>query len=169
MSFCANCGKELTPNAQFCSECGSPVSNQVEASKIIQPNLEKGEPNLQSINTKSSVNEGKTSSLALFKFFGVVFLLYLIIPRLVCDIDPFKEYSFLVGIWHGLFFVPNWIMSLFFDVFYKSYNSSGFYDFVFWITAIIVSGSLIYEAIVLLLALMLPTKQDKIVNKQKVN
>lgn len=35
--FCKNCGKELSPTAAFCPECGTPVSKQPQA--IQQPNM----------------------------------------------------------------------------------------------------------------------------------
>lgn len=55
---------------------------------------------------------------------------------LVCDIDPTKTYSWYHGIWHGLFFILNFIRSLFGDAIFKAeYYTTG-YSFCWWVTVI---------------------------------
>lgn len=63
---------------------------------------------------------------------------------LLCDINPMKTYSWYAGIWHGLFFVPNFILSLFTDTLYKANSSTTMYNVFWWIFAIInVLGTLL--------------------------
>lgn len=59
-------------------------------------------------------------------FLGAIFL---------CNIDPAAHYGWLSGAWHGLFFVFNWVRSLFSDVLFKAETHTGAYDLFFWIFA----------------------------------
>lgn len=55
--------------------------------------------------------------------------LYLI-AYFLCSIDPKNSYSWYFGIWHGLFWFPNVVMSLFSDsIFSKAPNSTTAYIF----------------------------------------
>lgn len=55
---------------------------------------------------------------------------------LLCDINPDKYYTWYSGIWHGIFFVPNFIRSLFFHAEYKAVDYSTGYNVFYWIFAI---------------------------------
>ncbi len=61
----------------------------------------------------------------------ITVIVYCLFAWLLCDIDPNKCYSWLSGIWHGLFFIPNLIRSWFGDSIYKAnhyittYNGGG--------------------------------------------
>ena len=53
-------------------------------------------------------------ALIVFYFFSCFMGWYL------CDINPNDTYSWYSGIWHGLFFIPNWLRSWFGDAMYKA-------------------------------------------------
>ncbi len=55
---------------------------------------------------------------------------------LLCDIDPEKYYSWYHGIWHGMFFIPNLIRSLFGDAIYKANHYTDAYNVWWWIMTI---------------------------------
>lgn len=44
MAFCSYCGKELTPDARFCSGCGSPVTDPAGGAIIPSPETSPAEP-----------------------------------------------------------------------------------------------------------------------------
>ena len=55
-----------------------------------------------------------------------------------CSINPEKTYSWYAGIWHGLFWFPNIVMSLFSDSIYaKAPNGTVAYNIFYYATAII--------------------------------
>lgn len=68
---------------------------------------------------------------------------------LFCNINPTDEYGWASGIWHGLFFVFNWIRSLFSDTLYKAEFYTTAYNIYFWIFSILGILFLILEGIVL--------------------
>ncbi len=63
---------------------------------------------------------------------------------LLCDIEPSKEYSWYSGIWHGLFFIPNWIRSWFGDALYKAENYTTAYNISWWIFTILSTISFLF-------------------------
>lgn len=67
----------------------------------------------------------------------ITVLVYSFLGWLLCDIDPDKEYSWYSGIWHGLFFVANFIRSIFFDALYKAENYTTAYNIFYWIFSIL--------------------------------
>lgn len=67
----------------------------------------------------------------------ITILVYGLMGWLLCDISPEKEYGWLSGIWHGLFFVINWIRSWFWDALYKAEIYTSAYNVFFWIFSII--------------------------------
>lgn len=67
----------------------------------------------------------------------VTILVYSFFGWLLCDIDPNEEYGWFSGIWHGLFFIANWIRSWFWDVLYKAENYTTAYNVFFWIFSIL--------------------------------
>lgn len=60
-------------------------------------------------------------------------LIYVFLGWLLCDISPSKEYGWLAGIWHGMFFIVNWIRSWFWDTLYKAEIYTTVYNVLFWI------------------------------------
>ena len=67
----------------------------------------------------------------------ITILVYCFLGWLFCDIDPAKEYTWYSGIWHGMFFVANWIRSWFGDVLYKADNYTTAYNVFYWIFSIL--------------------------------
>ncbi len=63
-------------------------------------------------------------------------LIYCFIGWLFCDIEPGVEYGWLSGIWHGMFFVPNWIRSWFTDALYKADCYTTGYNIWWWIMTV---------------------------------
>ena len=62
---------------------------------------------------------------------------------LLCDISPNKEYTWYSGIWHGMFFLINFVRSWFTDALYKAEIYTTAYNVFYWIFSILsVSGVL---------------------------
>lgn len=73
-------------------------------------------------------------------------VLYYLIAYFFCRINPDVTYSWYSGIWHGIFWVPNLIMSLFSDSIYmKAHLCTIGYNVCYYATIIVVSivGSII--------------------------
>jgi hypothetical protein len=66
----------------------------------------------------------------------VTILVYSFLGWLLCDIDANKEYTWYSGIWHGMFFIANWIRSWFGDALYKAENYTTAYNVFYWIFSI---------------------------------
>lgn len=64
-------------------------------------------------------------------------LVYSFFGWLLCDISPDTEYTWYSGIWHGLFFVANFIRSLFTDALYKAEIYTSAYNVFYWIFSVI--------------------------------
>lgn len=58
------------------------------------------------------------------------------LARWLCDIDPYTEYTWYSGIWHGLFFLPNLVRSWFGDALYKAEIYTTGYNIWWWITVV---------------------------------
>lgn len=57
---------------------------------------------------------------------------------LLCDIDSSEKYSWISGIWHGLFLPVNFVRSLIFDdVLYQAVRHTTAYSVFYWIFGII--------------------------------
>lgn len=67
----------------------------------------------------------------------ITILVYSFLGWLLCDISPDKEYTWYSGIWHGLFFVANFIRSWFSDALYKAETYTVAYNIFYWIFSII--------------------------------
>lgn len=52
---------------------------------------------------------------------------------LFCDINPNKMYTWYSGIWHGIFFIPNFIRSWFTNALYKADYYTSAYNVLWWI------------------------------------
>lgn len=66
----------------------------------------------------------------------ITIIVYSVLGWLLCDIEPGHEYGWLAGIWHGMFFVANWIRSWFGDALYRADTYTGAYMVFYWIFAI---------------------------------
>lgn len=62
---------------------------------------------------------------------------------LLCDISPTEEYGWFSGIWHGCFFMGNWVRSWFGDALYKAESYTTAYNVFYWIFSILSVLSLI--------------------------
>lgn len=86
--------------------------------------------------------------IAVFFFFGfrpfISVGLSMLIGWWLCDIDPEKSYTWYSGIWHGLFFVPNLIRSIFGDALYKANNYTSAYNVWWWIMTIWSSAGFLF-------------------------
>jgi hypothetical protein len=69
--------------------------------------------------------------------FLVMILVYCFLGWWLCDIDASKEYTWYSGIWHGSFFVINWVRSWFTDALYKAENYTTAYNVFYWIFSIL--------------------------------
>ncbi len=77
----------------------------------------------------------------------ITILTYCFLGWLLCDIAPEQEYTWYSGIWHGLFFVVNFVRSWFTDALYKAENYTTAYNVFYWIFSILsVLGSLFGSA-----------------------
>lgn len=72
-------------------------------------------------------------------FYIGVFMVFCLLSTKIAHVNPSKEYSWYVGIWHGLFAIPKWVVSWFTDgMYFKSANSGSGYSIFWWITFILV-------------------------------
>jgi hypothetical protein len=75
---------------------------------------------------------------SLFFYAGVLFMFCLISVK-ICYINPEKNYTWLSGIWHGIFVLPHWIAGWFLENIYcKASNSTSAYSIWWWISFIFV-------------------------------
>ena len=82
----------------------------------------------------------------LFTLFGFVLaisrvavplLIGVILACLLCNIHESETYSWLSGIWHGMFFVPNYLRHIVdSDVLYKAVNYTVMYNVYWWIISV---------------------------------
>ena len=64
-------------------------------------------------------------------------LFYSFLGWLLCDINPDKTYGWFAGIWHGMFFIANWIRWLFTDALYKASDYTTAYNVFYWISSVL--------------------------------
>jgi hypothetical protein len=76
-------------------------------------------------------------------FFGIgIFLMVCILANKVCYIDASSHYTWYSGIWHGIFVVPNFVLSLFIDGIYcKAQVYTTGYNIWWWISMILCLGA----------------------------
>lgn len=67
----------------------------------------------------------------------ITIIVYGFLGWLLCDISPSKEYGWLAGIWHGLFFIVNFVRSWFSDALFKAEIYTTAYNIFYWIFSII--------------------------------
>lgn len=59
-----------------------------------------------------------------------------LIGWLLCDINIEKEYTWFYGIWHGIFFLPNYVRHLVWDTPFKADLYTTGYNVWYWIVSI---------------------------------
>lgn len=64
---------------------------------------------------------------------------------LLCDINVAKEYTWYSGIWHGLFFAPNFIRHIVWDTPYKADIYTTAYNVWYWIFSILSTVSYFFN------------------------
>ena len=70
----------------------------------------------------------------------ILVVAYYVAAYFFCPIDPIRTYTWYSGIWHGIFWFPNIVMSIFSDSIYaKAPNGTTWYT-VFYFATIIVSS-----------------------------
>ena len=70
-------------------------------------------------------------------FYIGIFLTFCVLSNIICHIKPTKTYNWYSGIWHGMFAIPNWVVSWFTDdVYCKASNSTTAYSVWWWISFI---------------------------------
>lgn len=66
----------------------------------------------------------------------ITVLVYCFVGWLFCNIDPGETYSWFSGIWHGIFFIPNLLRSIFTDALFKAQSYTDAYNVFWWISVI---------------------------------
>ena len=70
-------------------------------------------------------------------FYIGIFLTFCLLSTKISYINPEKTYSWYSGIWHGIFVIPNWVVSWFADdVYCKAPSSTTAYSIWWWISFI---------------------------------
>lgn len=87
--------------------------------------------------------------LVLFAIWGgclplVELVLSMIASYIFCNISPDTTYSWYEGIWHGLFFLPNWMWSGFGDRLYKAEYYTDAYNILWWIFSILTTSFIVW-------------------------
>ncbi len=89
--------------------------------------------------------EEKSTGLNSFLLIGAaifylgIFLVFCLLSTKICDINPDKTYKWYSGILHGIFVIPNWVVSLFSnDIYCKAPNSTTAYSIWWWISFIFI-------------------------------
>lgn len=76
-------------------------------------------------------------------FYIGIFLVFCLLTLKICSISPNKTYKWYSGIWHGIFVIPNWILSWFFDGIYcKAPLRTSAYHVWWWISFIFIGLSI---------------------------
>lgn len=66
----------------------------------------------------------------------VELVISMVLSHFVCDISPETAYTWYSGIWHGLFFLPNWMWNGINGSLYKAENYTTAYNVLWWIFTI---------------------------------
>lgn len=75
---------------------------------------------------------------AMFFYIGM-FLAFCLLSTTICYISPDKTYTWYSGIWHGIFVIPNWVVTWFSaETYCKAPNSTTAYSIWWWVSFIFV-------------------------------
>lgn len=87
---------------------------------------------------------------AIFEFFrglvvvGLAIALGMLVAKFLCNIDPDESYSWISGIWHGIFVIPNYARGVLNpDVLCKALDYSSMYNVFWWIVVILQAPTMI--------------------------
>ncbi len=87
-------------------------------------------------------SEMKLKSVLLLEMLGFL-LLSCLVAYYLCDVQSDIEYTWYSGIWHGIFLIPNFILSLFLDdIIVKANITTSGYTFFWWATIILYNSYL---------------------------
>ena len=93
---------------------------------------------------KKSSSLGMILTIGTFTFYTGIFLAFCLLTTKICCINPDKTYTWYSGIWHGMFVIPNWIVSWFVDDIYcKAPKSTTAYRIWWWISFIFIGLSIL--------------------------
>ncbi|MEZ3423036.1 MAG: hypothetical protein K1W39_04915 [Lachnospiraceae bacterium] len=67
---------------------------------------------------------------------AIPLLIACLVASWLCEINPETTYSWYHGIWHGIFFIPNFLKSIFTDALFKAELYSNAYNVFWWITVV---------------------------------
>lgn len=82
-------------------------------------------------------NLGIIAAIGTIVFYIGIIMAFCLLSTKICHVKPDKMYNWYFGIWHGIFVIPNWIVSLFSnDVLCKAQNSSTAYNVWWWLSFI---------------------------------
>lgn len=75
-----------------------------------------------------------------FLEYGIGLVIFCVAAYYLASIDSFEEYTWYSGIWHALFFVPNFIMHYCYDqdILYFAESHTAAYTFFYWADMIII-------------------------------
>ncbi|MDD2344929.1 MAG: hypothetical protein PHY85_02180 [Bacteroidales bacterium] len=103
-----------------------------------------------SVGAGIEIFEEKETSLGFILLIGTIifyigiFLAFCLLSTKICYINPGKTYTWYSGIWHGIFIIPNWVVSWFADdVYCKAPNSTTAYSIWWWISFVFMGLGLI--------------------------
>lgn len=69
---------------------------------------------------------------------GLAISLAMLIAKLLCNINPDESYSWISGIWHGLFVIPNYARSVLSpEILYKAVEFTSLYNIFWWIAVVL--------------------------------
>lgn len=65
----------------------------------------------------------------------------ILLAHFICNIQAHETYCWIEGIWHGMFFIPNFVRHLFdSDILYKASHYSAMYNIFWW--SMLITGQL---------------------------
>jgi|LSQX01.1.fsa_nt_gb uncharacterized membrane protein YvbJ len=89
MKTCANCKQTNTDDNQFCTNCGKPLTEEAKEdvypyrkTEVETPIVTKPTPEAQALELMNSMDESLKSIKSWVKFFGIVFLIALLLNLL---------------------------------------------------------------------------------------
>lgn len=68
---------------------------------------------------------------------GISLMIIGIIAHWLCWINPHETYTWYSGIWHGLWFFPNLILSFFTNTLFKAEHYTTSYNLFWWATVVL--------------------------------
>lgn len=89
---------------------------------------------------------------------GMAVGISMLVAKFLCNINPHDSYSWISGIWHGLFFIPNYVRGLLSPEFlYKALDYTTMYNMFWWILVVLQVPTILYLLIRVLIAPIIAT------------